>query len=133
MLGLFGFLMQDCEGVRVRQLHPREPLAVDSHLSPVYLRRREMALSAFDEWLLTELGIDLDQLAASGPLLGQGLLAYGHYLHDTGYPYYLYSHAITGAQASYREHKPFLGASWHFATQWSLAEQARWLSKPADC
>ena len=99
-------------GLPVSSVQARQPLGVDSGMSPAYAERRRLALRAFEAWLAAEHYPAVHALASSGVLLGMLLAQFGRYLHDHGYASYWLTHAVLAVTGHYPFWKPFMAPAW---------------------
>ena len=101
---------------------PCGPLDLRSGFTTGTVDRMARCLSAFQAFVVSELGFSFSRLCLDPEPLGLALRAYGLHLYSSGFPRYLFVYAITAVQDLGPQHRMKLTAAWQIDKKWQHAE-----------
>eukprot|EP00971_Amphidinium_carterae_P323418 6427320-Amphidinium_carterae.2 len=102
--------------------HRAGPLRATDLLEPRTLQRRSVAVAGFASWLLNSIGVTLDCLALSGPLLNCALEGYAQHLCK---PYYHIEDAVNGVVDLHPHLRSSVVGVWRLLRRWKQLEPGR--------
>ena len=83
------------------------------------------SVDLFELWLSDQSPVAPAVLYSSGILTARVLSSFGVWLHDAGYPRYVFVHAILGLQSRLPWWRPHFGEAWRISQQWAAAEPSQ--------
>ena len=89
------------------------------------VRRRRVAYERFQSWVESNFAFSFDALAASGPLLGIALKAFGVYLFRSDAPQYHFEDTLNAVGDRHSVHRSCFSDAWRLMTRWRQLEPGR--------